>query len=260
MQEQYVTRQQIAAALRGLGIKDGHLLHAHSSLSAFGWVEGGAEAVVDALLDTVGFTGTVMVPTFNHSRVDVFDPLETPSFSGAVTEALRRRPTACRSVHPTHPYSAIGERAAELTEGHLEVGTYDRGCPLGKLADRGGWVALLGVGMRVNTCVHVGQASARAPCLGYGRERALIRLGGRVEEVRATLWRKGRCPFEWAPVEDRMRQRNMVADGRVGGADIHVMRGRDIIEVTVELCGEHCPTCSVRPDWTHPQAIWDGEE
>ncbi len=61
-----VYKEDITAELRRLGIREGDLLIAHSSLRAFGWVEGGADAVVQALLDTVGPEGTVMVPTFNH--------------------------------------------------------------------------------------------------------------------------------------------------------------------------------------------------
>jgi len=256
-----VTKQEIVVELRRLGIQPGDLLIAHSSLRAFGWVEGGAEAVVEALLDTVGPTGTVLVPTFNHSRVKVFDPENTPSHSGAVTEALRKRPEAARSLHPTHPYAAIGREAQDLTAGHLEVGTFDPKSPLGKLAHRGGWIALLGVDMEATTAIHVGQATAQAHCLGYGKERSFVRIGGEVREVRATLWRRGHCPIEagperseGSPVERRMRERGMVHDGQVGSAEVHLMRGRDVIAVTVELCGEYCPACPVRPNWASVRA------
>jgi len=249
-----VTKEHITAELHRLGIQPGDLLIAHTSLRAFGWVQGGAEAVVEALLDVVGPTGTVMVPTFNHSRVKVFDPETTPSHNGAVTEALRKRPNALRSLHPTHPYAAIGRDAAELTAGNLEVGTFDPASPLGKLADRGGWIVLLGVGLGANTCLHIGQATAQAHCLGYGRERSFVKLDGEVREVRSTLWRDGRCPLETRPVEARLRQRDLIRDGQVGSAEVHVMPGRDVIAVTVELCAELCPTCPVQPNWSNPRA------
>jgi len=257
-----VTKEHITSELRRLGIQPGDRLIAHSSLRAFGWVQGGAEAVVEALLDTVGPTGAVMVPTFNHSRVKVFDPETTPSHNGAITEALRKRPNAVRSLHPTHPYAAIGRDAADLTAANLEVGTFDPASPLGKLAERGGWIVLLGVGMGANTCIHIGQATAQAHCLGYGHERSFIKLDGEVREVHSTLWRRGRCPIEarperseGSPVETRMRQRDLIHDGQVGDAEVHVMRGRDVIAVTVELCAELCPTCPIQPAWENPRAV-----
>ena len=79
-----VTTADIVAGLHALGIQEGDLLQVHSSLSALGYVQGGAEAVVDALLQAVGASGTVMVPTFNHGTVAVFDPATSPSVSGAI--------------------------------------------------------------------------------------------------------------------------------------------------------------------------------
>src|SRR5947208_1183238 len=89
-----VTRRDLVLAIRSLGVELGELLQVHSSLSRLGYVEGGAETVVDALLEVVGPTGTVMVPTFNHGKADIYDPAETPSTNGAVTEAFRKRTEA----------------------------------------------------------------------------------------------------------------------------------------------------------------------
>ncbi len=253
-----VTSADIAAELRRLGIGPGDLVMAHSSLKSFGYVEGGAEAVVDGLLAAVAPGGTVMVPTFNHGRVRVFDPAETRSQNGAVTEALRLRPEAVRSVHPSHPYAAIGPRAEELTEGNLEVGTFDPGCPLGKLADWGGWIVLLGVGMWSNTCVHIGEAKYRVHCFGYERERSRVKLDGEVWEVRTTLWRvDGDCRVEGRPIEARLRARTLIIDGQVGNARLHIMRGRDVVEQTMALCAEVCPTCPLEPDWSSSRAVRD---
>src|SRR5438445_7962273 len=102
-----VTRADLVAGLRAIGIEPGGIIQVHSSLSRLGYVEGGAETVVDALLEVVGPEGTVMVPTFNHGAAEIYDTATTPSVNGAVTEALRRRPEARRSLHPTHPYAAI---------------------------------------------------------------------------------------------------------------------------------------------------------
>jgi aminoglycoside 3-N-acetyltransferase len=255
MSQSIVTSDQIASELRRLGIQPGDLIQVHSSLSAFGWVEGGADAVVDALLAAVGPGGTVMVPTFNHGRVKLYDPKKTPSNNGAITEALRRRPHAHRSLHPTHPYAAIGPRAAELTAGHLEVDTFSRLSPLGKLADRGGWIVLLGVDMTSNTCVHIGQTIARAHCLGLGAARSLMRIDGQMREVPSTLWRNGRCKIEFDPVEDYMQKRGQIRTGRVGNAGIRIMRGRDVIDTTLHLCARFCPDCPAQPDWDAPEAV-----
>jgi len=44
-----VSKEDIKAGLRKLGLKKGDIVGVHSSLSSFGYVEGGADAVIDSL-------------------------------------------------------------------------------------------------------------------------------------------------------------------------------------------------------------------
>jgi aminoglycoside N3'-acetyltransferase len=128
------------------------------------------------------------------------------------------------------------------------VNTFDRRSPLGKLADKGGFVLLLGVGMKANTAAHIGETMARVPCLGFGRLPGKIRLDdGRVIAAWSDVWRDGPCLIEWDPLEARMRQRNLIQDGRIGDGEVHLMRALDVIEVTYEMTQEVCPHCSTRP-------------
>jgi aminoglycoside 3-N-acetyltransferase len=245
-----VTRADLIAGLRAIGIEPGGIVQVHSSLSRLGYVEGGAETVVDALLETVAPTGTVMVPTFNHGAADIYDPRATPSVSGAVTEALRLRPEARRSDHPTHPYAAIGPHAESLVAGHLEVETFDRRSPLGKLADLGGHVLLLGVRMNANTAAHIGESMAHVHCIGFNLDPRRVRLDdGRVIPAWSAIWRDGPCLIEWEPLEKRMRSRGMIRDGRIGDARVHLMKALDVIEVTYEMTQEICPSCPTMPRW-----------
>ncbi|MDP9383882.1 MAG: AAC(3) family N-acetyltransferase, partial [Actinomycetota bacterium] len=55
-----VTRPRLAADLRRLGVREGGVLLVHTRMSALGWVVGGSEAVVRALLDALGPEGTLM--------------------------------------------------------------------------------------------------------------------------------------------------------------------------------------------------------
>src|ERR1700685_956494 len=56
-----VTRSDLARDLRGLGVPPGGVLMVHIRMSAIGWVVGGAQTVVTALLDVLGPAGTLMV-------------------------------------------------------------------------------------------------------------------------------------------------------------------------------------------------------
>ena len=73
------TRDEIAAALRALGLPAGANVFVHSSMSSIGYVEGGADSIVDALLGVLGPAGTLIVPTFTFSHGRNANPVLRPS-------------------------------------------------------------------------------------------------------------------------------------------------------------------------------------
>ena len=119
-----MTKQGIRKGLTDVGLKVGDVVLVHSSLSAFGYVEGGADTVIDALLETVGPEGTVVVPTFTwgpfHAAEKVIlDLVNTPVKDevGIIPEAFRKRPEAKRSTHICHSVAAIGPHSDDVMGG-----------------------------------------------------------------------------------------------------------------------------------------------
>lgn len=157
-----VTRNEIVSGLTSLGVRKGSLLMIHSSLSAIGVVKGGAETVVDCLLDVIGSNGTLVVPTFTYpadypdSRDPqwIFDPVKTHSGMGAVTNAARNRPDARRSIHLWHSVAAIGPLAEQITT-MGKSSAWDSESPMAWVFRNGGWILLLGVSYQNLTAIHI---------------------------------------------------------------------------------------------------------
>ncbi len=57
------TKQSIAEDLKALGLKKGMTVLVIFLLSSIGWVNGGAVAVIQALLDVVTEEGTIVMPS-----------------------------------------------------------------------------------------------------------------------------------------------------------------------------------------------------
>lgn len=135
------TRDSLASDLRAMGLRAGETLLVHSSLSSLGWVCGGPGVVVRALLDALGDSGTLVVPTHSADNSDpaywenppvpeawwadirastpVFDARTTRTLGvGVVPETVRNWPGAVRSCHPQTSFAAVGPRAAAIVEGH----------------------------------------------------------------------------------------------------------------------------------------------
>ena len=138
---------------RRVGIHSGDTIYCHSSLSNFGYVDGGANAVVDALLASVGSTGTVAAPAGTYSLRNlprpVLDVRKTPSGLGVISETIRQR-SSHRSHHLLESVSALGSRAEELTATHSTTNC-GRESPFQKFIAWDAQILLIGVSHNSNT-------------------------------------------------------------------------------------------------------------
>lgn len=164
-----VTAEMIANALRGLGLGSGDSVFVHSSLSRFGQVAGGAEAVCRAVIDAVDPAGTVIMPAFTFGLRDIPDPVldieKTPSCVGLVSEVFRTRFAARRSRHITHSVAAAGARAEWFTSGHARD-AFDEESAFRRLCDARGYVLLLGVDYNSCTFFHAMEYALPVPYMG----------------------------------------------------------------------------------------------
>lgn len=152
-----VTREDVTYGAYLAGIREGDVVLMHSALSAVGKVDGGADTIIDGLMDVIGQSGALAVSTLTHyyPKGPRYDRDTTPTNVGIIAETLRKRPGAVRSLNPTHSIAAIGGRAEELCADHEKCATVcGEGSPYTKLRDMGGKIALLGVDMNRNTTLH----------------------------------------------------------------------------------------------------------
>lgn len=156
-----ITKQYLIEKLRQLGLRQGMVVAVHSSLSRLGFVEGGAQTVIDALLAVVGEQGTIMMPTFtgfSQETKPVFDARKTPSRVGTITEAFRKMPNAERSLHPTHSCAAIGPKASFLLKEQKNANTlFGKNTPFCRLMEANGFVLCLGIGIEMMSMYHVAE-------------------------------------------------------------------------------------------------------
>lgn len=144
--------------LQNLGLKKGDSVVVHSSLKSMGYVEGGADTVIDALIEVVGENGNVMFPALSWTpccSTLKFDINETPSCIGYISNVFRKREGVLRSFHPTHSVCAFGKNALELTKDHrLDDTPVGPNSPYRKMMDFNGRILMLGCGPRPNTFMH----------------------------------------------------------------------------------------------------------
>jgi len=167
---------ELKPAFEELGLVDRPVI-AHASLKPFGYVQGGAEIVLGAMLASFK---SIMVPTFTYrtmitpevgppnngikygSEKDLnkmaqpFTPdMRADVMMGMLSETLRNHATAKRTSHPILSFAGI------KSDEFLDTQTlYEPLAPIGALAEADGWVVLINVGHDVNTSIHFGEKLA----------------------------------------------------------------------------------------------------
>jgi aminoglycoside 3-N-acetyltransferase len=228
----HVSRTSLAADLRELGVSSGMVVLVHSSLSRLGFVQGGATAVIAALLDAVTPGGTLLFPTLTGSERDgptcppCMEVRRTPCWTGRIPEVARSRSDAMRSLHPTHSITAIGAGAVRYASGHEQTATpCDEHSPYYRLVNEAGQILLLGTDQTSNTTLHSLEELAAVPYhLQAGLTDGLVvdESGRRlVVRNRLHLWRWER---DFAKIDAPLLHEGAMVVGRVGQADARLIR------------------------------------
>lgn len=255
MERALVLKKDILEALEKVGVAQGQTIMVHTSLSNLGFVCGGAQIVIEALLESVGENGTIMMPTQSWKNMDptagvhweepeewwqairdnwpAYDKDITPTNTmGAVAEMFRRWPGTLRSDHPARSVAANGKNATYLTENHDLSNIFGEGSPVGKLYELDGYVLLIGVGYDKNTSLHLADERAAYPGKHLSKESSAIREGGkRVWKTYETLYVDGEDFEEIGAAFEKERNVTKVS---LGNGELTFMRQRELVDFAVE--------------------------
>lgn len=175
-----ITIEDVKRLLKNIGIQNGDVLEVHASLKSIGYILGGANALLDAILEVLGFEGTLVMSAhsidnsepayFQKPPVDIslFKSIRenTPSFKGKFDDlsgmgqlaiALQKRPSVYFSSHPQVSMMAHGKHAKWITQSHPLNDMFGLKSPLAKMVELKAKVLLIGVEYNSCTGMHLGE-------------------------------------------------------------------------------------------------------
>jgi aminoglycoside N3'-acetyltransferase len=186
----------------------------HGTPAVFGLTADDAAQVCEALIESVGGRGTVLVPTFTHrdtllgeapSPVPFYANLPVSDENGVLGEAFRRLPGVVRSNHPSHSFAAHGQKA------DLVLSTQRDNNPLGpikKLNVMRGQALLLGTTLRSCTALHIAEEAAAPAFLA---RKTAMRINAAGHRERVVLEQVPGCSVAFDRLEERLDARQVVS-------------------------------------------------
>lgn len=250
-----VLKKDLVRCFNELGIKKGQNVMVHTSLSSLGFVCGGPQIVIEALINAVGEEGTIMMPTQSWKNLDpdigvhweepkewyqiirdnwpAYDKRITPTNTmGQVAEMFRSWPGAMRSDHPARSVAAWGKNAEYLTKDHDLSNIFGKGSPIDRLYNLDGYVLLIGCGYDKNTSIHLADAVADYPSKHNEINSSAVMVNGERKWVSyETLAVDGE---DFVQIGEDFEKTHEVKTTVVGNAVLRFMRQRDIVDYAVK--------------------------
>ena len=228
-----LTQKDIEIGLHRLGLEQGQIVEVHSSLGSFGWVEGGAATVIDALINVIGDQGSIVMSAYPVSKTLPLSEEEKtwgilakvqkygedyrgPTGMGVISDEFCQRPGTV--LGPTfHRVCAWGRHAEQLSLGYHV------------LLDMNGWVLLLGVDIRRCSCMH----QAEVYPLPQEVDRHFMIPDAIQDKYPDDIYLAyDPAPdAAWLKIQAAAEQRTIIRVGQIGNATCRFFKARPVIEM-----------------------------
>lgn len=213
-----MTKTELMNELTKLGLYEGMEIEVHSSLSSFGYVEGGAEAVIEALMECVTKQGSIFMPSLCFgpeleltkedknmgisTKIRILPEDEPRTAMGIIADTFRQRDDVITGDGVIRT-SGWGLHADEAAKGGLDY-----------VIHNGGKALLLGVDIYKLTAMHYMEdimpkeisdifAPTKEACSKYPATEWLVECG--------------EPPVKpWYTIQDVAYQKGMINDGYIG--------------------------------------------
>ncbi len=228
-----------------LGIKPGGVLLVHTAFSKIKPIEGGPLGLISALRSALGADGTLVMPSMSYDDDQVFDKTQSHCAQlGITADTFWRLPGVLRSDN-NHAFAAIGLHAEQIIAPHPIDIPHGLNSPVGRVYELDGQVLLLGVDHGSNTTIHLCENLAG---VRYWRDKYITVLKDG-QPTRFDYREIDHCCQNFALVDGWLDEKQNQRHGRIGNAEVRLMRSRDIVNVV---------TSHLEKDKTiflHPQGV-----
>lgn len=247
-----ITAETLMKDLQSLGVRQGDVLIVHSSLRSIGWVAGGENTVIQALMESVSSSGTIVMPAQTSDNTDpkywknppvpeewwpsirYFMPAYLPDITstlgmGRIAEAFRTFPDVKRSGHPSCSFTAWGKHASFITDHHSVDFAFGEQSPLARLYELDAAALFIGTDYSSCTAMHLGEYRANDGRKAFKQGSAMMENGERVWRV---YWELEETSERFNEIGQAFEQEIPVATGSLAQSACKLIPIRPLVDFT----------------------------
>ncbi|MDE6195515.1 MAG: AAC(3) family N-acetyltransferase [Erysipelotrichaceae bacterium] len=244
------TKEDVKLHLQSLGIQKGMLVLVDAAIHNFGYISGGAQAIIEALMEIVGYEGTIIMPSFTMEHMDpsckskyrierehweyirqnpmaFHRKLSAPTSQDALVHQFMRNEAIARSCHPLYSFVAWGKYAKLLCDKHPLHFGLSKDSPLGKIVDLNGYVLLLGCDYKECTMFHLARY--------HGEQLPIKIVSAAIQQNKQVVW-KDMLDLElinddFAVIGEAMEERKVVKTSYLGTGRCRFFSAREAVRI-----------------------------
>lgn len=198
------TKEDIVVQLQNIGVQRGMLLLVDSNSAQLGYIGGGIQTFIEALMEAVGYDGTIVMPSFTPRNVDPachdaqridrecwntvrensasFNrKLSVDQHSDEMILQFMRNDGVVRSYHPIYSFLAWGKYAKIICEKHPLHFGLSKESPLGRLSELNAFVLLAGCSYEACTMFQLARYS--------GEQLPIKIISAPIEQNKHLVWK-----------------------------------------------------------------------
>jgi aminoglycoside 3-N-acetyltransferase len=265
-----VTKEEVFAALKTLGIRKGEGLLVHSAVQFLGRPAGGVGMYYEALCEALGISdqrstfagnnspvssnlnpandaisdqpqnGTLAVPAFNFAfaRGEPYDPQSMPSQGmGVFSEYVRQLPEALRTPHPMQSLAVVGRWASDLA-GRDTPSAFDPGSAFERMLELDFRLLLLGAEIQAVSMLHYSEQHVGVPYRYWKEFQGQVRTPGGWEKRTYRMFARdleADAHIELYPVQALLEQRGQWLTTTLNYGKLSLCRLADFVAAVDEF-------------------------
>jgi len=220
---------------RILGVRPGMALEVHSSLSSFGYVEGGADTVIEALMESVGTEGAIVMPSFTIST-----PLELTKEDKRLNIAEKVKILREDDLTADNGMGVIANTFRDRTDtvlgkGQFRVTAWGKDADLhaasgfGRIIENGGYALLIGVDIYRLSSMHYVEDAMPPIIKAKFAPPQEARAKYPENEWMIGGWAPANKP--WYKIQDAAYRVGLIKDGVIGSAKCMLFPVKPVVEL-----------------------------
>ncbi len=248
-----LTKDDLKAFFKKIGIQSNDTLVVHTALSKLGFVIGGAQSVLEALLETLS-EGTLIMPAHSgdlsnpeefenppvpdawipimKEKMPAFNPQTTPLRGmGKVATQFMAMKDTLRSNHPVASFCAQGVHAKQITNNQPLSPMFGLDSPLGNVYRLGGKVLMLGAPLSTCSAFHVSEALSGV--IGKTQEESPVLINNKRE------WKVYEDydydEEDFAQIGEKLLTMKIIKAYKIPNGKAHIMDIHDAIDGAAEI-------------------------